>query len=80
VENNFNNLHLDQSFDGTRVTKYIYAIYGIVEFETQKYLIVVSEANFSANLADHLVFQATKLEFIPLATLNKESSQDQVSS
>lgn len=72
-------MHLERSLDGTRVTKYIYAIYGLVEFETQPYLIVVSEAKFSANLADHLVFQATQFEFIPLSVYNKENEKDEVS-
>lgn len=60
------------------MTKYISAIYGLVQFESQKYLIVVTDSSFSANIADHLIFKATKFEFIPLSSLSEDNDKDLV--
>ena len=60
-------MHNDKTLDGARQTKTILAIYGLVEFESRNYLIVVSDGQPAVNIADHNIFKATKFDFIPLS-------------
>lgn len=72
----FNHLHLDKTFEGARKTIWIYAIYGIVQFEFQKYLVVVKEAKYVANIVGKNCYQAVKFDFIPLGLGESDKEKD----
>ena len=55
----------------------IHSIYGIVEFEQQKYLVVVKSVKLAANIIDKHIYQANEFDFIPLGyTADETSTQD----
>jgi hypothetical protein len=58
------------------VTHLIYALYGMVEFQSQNYLLAVTRAEFAANIAGKSVYLASEFKFIGLAI--KDPSGDAV--
>jgi hypothetical protein len=55
-----------------------YEIYGLVELQVQSYLIIVTKAEFSANIADRHVYVATEFLFVPLGF--QDPAEDKVGS
>ena len=49
------------------MTHLIYALYGMVEFQSQNYLLAVTRAEFAANVAGKSVYLASEFKFIGLA-------------
>jgi len=72
-------MHNDKTLDGARKSKMILAIYGIVQFDTKNYLIVVSDGQPAVNIADHNIFRATKFEFVPLSCDSSDVDEHYVS-
>lgn len=70
-------MHLDKTLEGARTTIWIYAVYGIVQFEHQKYLIAVTKAKFTANIVGKNCYQALKFDFIPLGLGDSDKIKDQ---
>lgn len=49
------------------MTHLIYALYGMVELQSQNYLLAVTRAEFAANIAGKSVYLASEFKFIGLA-------------
>lgn len=75
-QNPYCNMHNDKSLDGARKSHLILAIYGLVEIESRNYLLVVTDGQPAVNIADHIVFKATKFQFIPLSCDQSDFEQD----
>jgi hypothetical protein len=56
----------------------VYALYGLVELQSQNYLVAVTRAEFAANIAGRNVYLASEFKFIGLAM--KDSAEDAVGS
>lgn len=55
----------------------IYAIYGIVQFQTQRYMIVVDQAEVIGSLAGRSVYQALGFKYVPLGRGMNQNPEDQ---
>jgi phosphatidylinositol 4-phosphatase len=53
-----------------------FSIYGLVKLQVQTYLVVVTKAEFAANIVDRYVYRATEFVFVPLSF--KDSAEDEV--
>lgn len=48
------------------MTHLVYALYGIIELQSQNYLLAVTRAEFAANIAGKSVYLASEFKFIGL--------------
>lgn len=55
----------------------VYATYGYIELQNQNYLVVVTKADFAANVAGRNTYLATEFKFIGLGF--RSETDDQVS-
>ena len=62
----------------TKQTHLIYALYGVIELESQSYLLAVTKAEFAANIAGRNIYMAAEFKFVGLAF--KETLEDSVDS
>ena len=59
-----------------KTTYLIFALYGIVELQSQSYLVAVTQAEFAANITGKNIYLATEFKFIGLSL--KDSKEDVV--
>ena len=60
----------------TKQTTLIYALYGVVELQSQSFLLAVTKAEFAANITGRNIYIAAEFKFIGLGF--KESLEDAV--
>lgn len=60
----------------TKQTHLIFALYGVVELQSQSYLLVATKAEFAANIAGRNIYLAAEFKFIGLSF--KDSLEDLV--
>jgi len=55
------------NLDGLGESKHFYALYGMIELVSSKYLAIITKCKFVAQLLQKDLFKATKIEFIPVS-------------
>lgn len=60
----------------TKQTNLVYALYGVIELQSQSYLLAVTKAEFAANIAGRNIYMAAEFKFIGLGF--KDNLEDSV--